>query len=265
MGIFDRFFGPPSKDKFAKMFLARIRQAGETRKLAYDPEQHCVMVAENQGRRMYVDNIYAEYSSTPPDGQTAVMQRFVRSWFDSEKSIPDDFAAASHDLLPVVRSQAYFSAAALLMQLEDKQFADVPQQPIAEDLAISLVYDFRDAMRVIGSKDLERWNVTLYEALEVARENLQKLPFQFMGPKDGEGVYLSATHDNYDASRLLLLDVIRQFRVKGDYVAMVPNRDTLIVTGSDDNQGVQGMAALGERGFAEAAADVGIGTSTRRR
>jgi hypothetical protein len=52
------------------------------------------------------------------------------------------------------------------------------------------------------------------------------------------------THDNYDASRLLLLDTIRQFQIKGDFVAMVPNRDTLIVTGSDDEEGLKGMLAL---------------------
>jgi hypothetical protein len=45
MGILDRFFGPLSKDKFAKLFLARIRRAGEKRKVVYDAKQHCVMVA----------------------------------------------------------------------------------------------------------------------------------------------------------------------------------------------------------------------------
>ena len=99
-------------------------------------------------------------------------------------------------------------------------------------------------MRQIGNDDLKRWRVTFYEALEAARENLTKLPSRFIGPKEGEGVYLSATNDNYDASRLLLLDMIRGFQVKGEYVAMAPNRDTLIVTGSKDELGLKGMAAL---------------------
>ena len=52
------------------------------------------------------------------------------------------------------------------------------------------------------------------------------------------------TGDCYDASRLLLLDTIRQFRVKGDYIAMVPNRDTLIVTGAEDADGLKAMVGL---------------------
>lgn len=62
--------------------------------------------------------------------------------------------------------------------------------------------------------------------------------------------YLSSRNDSYDASRLLLVDTIRQFRVKGDYMAMVPNRDTLIVTGSDDVNGLKRMVALAKDALA---------------
>ena len=243
MGLLDKFFGPPSKDKFGKIFIKGIQRAGEKRKVVYDPKQSCIVVA-NTGRRMYLDNIYAEYNSTPPAAQADTMRRFVRSWFDSEKSMPDEYLDASHDLLPAIRSRAYFAVFSLMTQIEGKRASDIAYQPLGEDMAVSLVYDFRDAMRSIGKADLERWNVTFYEALEVARDNLQKLPSRFIGPQQGPGIYLSATNDNYDAARLLLLDMIRQFQVRGEYVAMVPNRDTLIVTGSEDVEGVKGMAAL---------------------
>ena len=244
MGLLDRFFGPPSKEKFAKLFIQGIQRAGEKRKLVYDPQQSCVTVVDASGRRMYLDNIYPEYSSTPPAAQAETMRRFVRSWFDSEKSMPDEYGDASHDLLPAIRSRAYFAAFSLMTRIEGKQASDIPYQILGEDMAISLVYDFRDAMRSIGDGDLKRWSVSLYEALEVARDNLQQLPSRFVGPQQGPGVYLSVTNDNYDAARLLLLDTIRQFQVRGEYVAMVPNRDTLIVTGSKDVEGVKGMAAL---------------------
>jgi hypothetical protein len=117
-------------------------------------------------------------------------------------------------------------------------------QVIGEHLAVSLVYDLPEAMRSIVETDFERWGITLYEALEAASDNQRQLPHSFIGPEEGEGVYLSATNDYYDASRLLLLDTIRQLRVKGDHIAMVPNRNTLIVTGSEDADGLQGMIVL---------------------
>jgi hypothetical protein len=103
-------------------------------------------------------------------------------------------------------------------------------------------------MRSISQEDLDRWEVTFYEALETARENLAKIGEQvFVGIADR--AYVSATGDNYDASRLILLDSIRQLTVQGDYVAMVPNRDTLIITGSDDDEGLGIMASLAEEAF----------------
>src|SRR4029079_1237660 len=65
----------------------------------------------------------------------------------------------------------------------------------------------------------------------------------------GEGVFVSATGDNYDASRLIMLDLVRKMPVRGDYIAMVPNRDTLVITGSDDSAGLQIMAKIAEDSF----------------
>jgi hypothetical protein len=57
--------------------------------------------------------------------------------------------------------------------------------------------------------------------------------------------------DGYEACRLLLLDRITALEVKGDHVAMVPNRDTLLVTGTDDVLGLQIMAELGRKAMQE--------------
>jgi hypothetical protein len=194
---------------------------------------------------MFLDNLYAEYCSVVESERDAVLQQSVRSWFAAEKTIPDDLEDASHDLLPAIRTRGYLASAGLLAATDSKHLPELPpHRVIGEDLAITLVYDLPETMATINQDVLDKWGITLYEALEIARDNLAKLPCQFIGPKEGDGIYLSATNDNYDASRLLLLDAIRQMKVKGDYVAMVPNRDVLIVTGSEDETGLKGMLAL---------------------
>ena len=55
---------------------------------------------------------------------------------------------------------------------------------------------------------------------------------------------MSATKDGYDASRLLLSDLVRQFEVRGEMIAMVPNREDLLITGSEDEDGLRGMLSL---------------------
>ncbi len=70
---------------------------------------------------------------------------------------------------------------------------------------------------------------------------------KFIGPESGKGVYLLATGDSYDASRILIKDAVRRFQVKGDHIAMIPNRENLIVVGSEDVQGLAGMVKLANK------------------
>ena len=234
----------PTKDRFAKLLLAGIREAGERREIVYDRSQFRLVLGGGSGHMMYLQNVYADYCNAPEPDREKALARVVRNWFAFGKTMPEEFEDASHDLLPAVRDRCYFECAELMLRAEGKRSGDVPYQQLGDDLAIALVYDLPEAMRTITQRDLDRWGVTLYEALEVARTNLSRIPSKFIGPQEGDGVYLSVTNDNYDASRLLLVDLIRSFHVNGDHIAMVPNRDTLIVTGSDDENGIKAMVGL---------------------
>ena len=61
------------------------------------------------------------------------------------------------------------------------------------------------------------------------------------------GLWASGWADSHDASRLILRDLIQEIEVKGDHVAMVPNRDVLLITGSEDHQGLAAMITIAEK------------------
>ena len=130
------------------------------------------------------------------------------------------------------------------MVIEGNEDSFLPCKTFGDDLGLGLVYDMPDSMRSISNKELDLWGVTFYEALEAARENLLELNPMIIRPKEGEGLYVFATNDGYDATRLILLDVIRQFQVQGDYIAMAPSREMPIVGGSEDGPGLTAMIAL---------------------
>jgi hypothetical protein len=48
---------------------------------------------------------------------------------------------------------------------------------------------------------------------------------------------------------LILVDLIRRLPVRGEYIAMVPNRDSLIITGSEDEQGLGILCKLARESF----------------
>ncbi len=52
------------------------------------------------------------------------------------------------------------------------------------------------------------------------------------------------TGDDRSPSFLLLTDIVRLWDVRGDAIAMVPNRDTLFIAGSDDDRGLEQMLRI---------------------
>jgi hypothetical protein len=97
-------------------------------------------------------------------------------------------------------------------------------------------------MTYVTNKRLEAWGVEFAEAYEAAIENLRAISLPPKFAWHIEGLYISTYSDDYDPSRLLLPEVISELNVKGDPVAMLPNRSTLLVTGADDLYGLRAMA-----------------------
>jgi hypothetical protein len=250
MKMLDRFFGPPHRDRFARLVMAGIRRAGEQRKIHFDREQFCLRPDGDDVSVMNLTNVYAEFCAADKTVRPKLLSNIVRNWFADRRPMPESFEDVHPDLLPSVRSRAYFEFALLQLKSSGGDGLDYPQQVLADHLAVGLVYDLPDSMRTIVKQDLESWGVSFYEALEAACANLrQKEDPVFMSPH--EGVYISATGDNYDASRLILTDMIHQFEVKGDLIAMIPNRDTLIVTGSENKAGLRIMASRAKQALEE--------------
>ncbi len=247
MGLFDFFSGPPSKDKFAGIVLAELKRLEPQAEYQYDEEKF-LLVRPDEGF-INLANVYQEYCRAEAANRAGLLKRFLQSCVASRSyELPEDFSDVHPDLLPVVRSRFYLESAILQSKVRGGDGFDMPQLVIGEHLALSLVYDLPTAMRSISQKDLEAWDVSFYEAVESARQNLEQMGEIKFAVLDGR-VYASASGDNYDASRLVLLDLIRRFEVHGEHVAMVPNRDTLIVTGSDDPEGLEIMVKIAKDSF----------------
>ena len=245
---------PPSKDDFATHMMDRVRQTGEKGKIVYDAKEFSLRGEGKTFAAMFLTNAYQEYCAAPFADRSRVVRHYVRNWFAAAKEMPEAFEDVKPDLLPVVRSRAYFE----LSGLESGTPLSLPHQVLGEHFGIGLVYDLPESMRSIPQSSLDAWNVTFYEALEAAMENLLTLEAKFIGPQAGKGLYLAATGDNYDASRLLIKDAIHHFHVKGDPIAMIPNRENLIVAGSEDDEALAGMAKLAAEALKEPRSISGI-------
>jgi hypothetical protein len=248
MGFFSKVFGgSPGKDEFARLIMDSIRQAGEKATVRYDAAEF-QLVADRGDNPQFLNliNGFNEYCAGSREQRGNVVRRFTRTWFAYLQEIPKDFADIQPDLLPSVRNRSYFEISKLQMQVQGLPPADWPYQPLAEHFGIGLVYDLPDSIMSIQQQTLTDWGVSFDEALAAARDNLGGMS-QRSFERAAPGVWVSPWRDNHDCARLLLLDLIRQQKVKGDPVAMIPNRDTLLLTGADDPQGLAQLAVLAEK------------------
>src|SRR5438034_11799100 len=106
MGLLDRFFGPPSKDKFARMFVRAIQQAGETLAMDYDAKEFHLIIGGDKKSVFYLDNIYREFSSAPSEKRKEILSNFVKGYLSYRKEIPANLDDLGPDLLPAVRNRS---------------------------------------------------------------------------------------------------------------------------------------------------------------
>lgn len=259
MGIFDRFLGKPTPRRFAEKLIARVSKADPSAELRYDPDGHRIvrLVDGVPSGVIHLDNLYRTYCETPPRLRGDYLGVCVRSALVQHRELPEEFDAAAADVRPRLWSRVSFEQIRLKGRTgEPGGSIDLPCESIGEHLLATVVYDWPEAVQTINSADLDRWGITVYEAMEVARRNLAEAEFGYA--RIGENLYAFTSGDSYDASRLLLIDRIADLELDGRPVALVPNRNSLLIAGEDDPTGLELLAGLGAQQLEEAYALSGV-------
>ncbi|HWB13229.1 MAG TPA: DUF1444 family protein [Pirellulales bacterium] len=246
MGLFNRlFFGPPGQDKFARLLLHRFRAANPGCDLVYNREQFQLCSKGERGGVVNLANIYAEYCAAPAARRRQLLANYVAIFATSSHDLPEQFDEVRGRIMPSVRARSYFDFMRLSAELELKKTEpELPIfQPINEHLVCGYVYDDGPSMRFLHQEDLENWGTTIYEVMELARLNFEQQPPMGFS-KIGENFYSVLGDDDYGATRLVQDDFLERMEVQGDLVAALPNRGTLMITGTDSLDGLTVMAAL---------------------
>jgi len=240
MNLLNWFFPPPTRDQFARALIAEFRRAGDRREHHYEPAEFRIKVTG--GGEINLVNLYHEYAQLPRKARRKRLLELVRSFMTATNDLPEDFDEVRPNLRPKIWTRAAFSEMELRRQLDGAKQMDLPLYPLGSHLVTTLVYDLPTSMRSISEEDLQNWGISYYEAMEIARENLAETTAGYS--QIGDGFYSEISGDSYDSARILLTDRILSWNLQGHPVAMVPQRDTLFVTGSEDEVGLKILAEL---------------------
>ena len=244
MSFIDSVFRLNSLPSFAKLLIREMKAAGDPRESKFDASEKRIVFYDGNRQIGYASltNIHQEYLAQPSASRNTFLKQSVRSLLSTHKRPPSEFADASPDLLPTVRARSYSTSMELHARDSGEPSFVWPHIAIGEHLAVGIVYDLPESMILIQQDQLDEWGVSFLEAFEIARENLSHLDGTLTSIDNR--LYIADSKDNFDATRLLMVEWIKRLRVDGAPVAMVPDRDTLLITGSRDEKGLTMMTRM---------------------
>ncbi len=219
---------------FADLLIVALAQANFRHQLRWDAGSATILVDGQPD--IGVADMYFAWRAADPEDRRKLLEEDVRGvmlnargWWELDE--------VRGLLLPMVRTQ--------------ERFAQVKAHgtPFGDGLKLGVVINFPDSMVYIGDPTLTRWKTDFATVSRIALGNLRQRsprPFQEVLP----GLWESRFHDHHDEARILLVEEIEGLKLKGGAVAMIPNRDTLLLAGRDDAQALLALAYTAENAVA---------------
>jgi hypothetical protein len=240
------FLGRNQKDRFAQRVRDGLIAAGETRAIRYDASAFALRIPareqDGQDHVVFLHNVFSAYQTSARRDRSKTLQRIIMSIIEAQDPIPATFDAVADHLLPQVRPLTEQGLWLLHAEVDGQAIPESPNRIVAPGIAAWLAYDRAESMSRISEAQIAKWGVSFDHAFTIAVGNLRARSAKRFA-QIVDGLYISDWADKYDTSRILLTDIIAALPVRGAPVAMLPNRDVLLVTGSDDASGLRGMVS----------------------
>lgn len=209
-----------------------------------------VINKEGKETTTFLDNSYKEYSQRPKD-KALIVRKYIAAFLESR------IQAATVDrsrITPVIKDRAWLAEVEASMKERGagKAFDNV-HEDLNDELVIVYAEDSPKNLRYLGPKDLEVLALRPEDLKPLAINNLRAIltDIQIQG---GDGVWMITAGGDYETS-LILFDELwngSRLKVDGDYVISVPARDMLLVTGTQNREGIKKIKALAEKIVLEA-------------
>ncbi|MCG8350331.1 MAG: DUF1444 family protein [Chloroflexales bacterium] len=197
-------------------------------------EMELILRVRGSDMRVGLENFYASYLKSPVhlDSVVATLLKTLQG-FKPERST-QSFEELRDRIFPMLKPID------LLVDVHERQLPMLIYRPFLANLIIAYVIDEIDSVTYLNEEHLEHWRLTEHALHDQALENLRKRTLEqtsYTTAGDGaQQLFIYSTQDGYDATRLLLTDVLEEWRkqLPGKIVIGIPNRDFLIALSDSD-------------------------------
>lgn len=248
---------PMSELKFTGHFVGQASSELDNIKFSIiQPLQVYSKDANGYELNIFLNNAYLQYTSNPKHLKT-----IIDSHISSVKSQHLSLASQSpSSIFAVIKSADYLTAAKnqlIEANLPDKNI-DFVYEKINDDLYCFYVFDSESGMQLITTKDLEERKIDANTIRSTAIHNLTEhfennVNIRRLEHTGNARIFTVSLDESYEASIILLDKYWNKeiFKVEGEIITFVPARNVVIVTGSQDTEGMRIAAHIAESGFNE--------------
>lgn len=211
-----------------------------------------VTTTAGETHRVFLDNHFVETREMSPDQRRARIV-YALSWIGQPHELSWD--EAREHVLPVIRGATFGTLPPSAMLSPADVGKDAPiRRTFAPFVDVRAVVDRPTNMMYVMHGTAKKWGVSADEVFETAlatfaaRASLDaRLYDDVNGP-----LFVVDTNDSYESSRLLVPGWLASFRgrVEGEPIAIVPQREMLLVGGSARPAMIARLLGIADREFA---------------
>ena len=255
------------RNRFAERLRKRLDRCTPFTPVRFEAGPFLLQLGD--GRTIGLANFWFKHRDLSREARTRHIESIAQSLMQAEFPLPEDYEDVRIDLMPKIWARSAIERSELAARVKGDPRTSSEMTPLGSHLLLGVVYDLPKSMRRVWQSELQEWDATFYEAMEQSVENLKSRPLHYgripssdfpeelpddyfaSGEQpDSSGLFVVMSGDAYDAPRMLLVpDLVEvgQFELKGHPVAMVPCRDALLVTGSEDAEALETMAEIAQK------------------
>lgn len=217
--------------------------------IKYEIVSDLTVKADYNGKEFshYLDNAFKEYKMEP-DSVSEIIKRYTASSRDLYK---DTEAINTKNIVPIIKPIEYLDD---LRQLSKENGEEKEPWVVYEkyNSALIIVYgeNTETSIRYFTQEDFDKLTIPRDSLRSLAVKNLNEILPEIQSKGDN-GTFMVTAGGDFEASLILLTSIWTNdnFKVKGDIVIAIPNRDMLMITGSKNEEGIKTIKAITDDSF----------------
>lgn len=238
-----------SPDAFTDYYVASLKQASPSLEVEVVHELE-LKVSEEGGDNQFqtfLDNAYAAYINDQ-EARDEIIEQFVASQietFEMHKRPGID----PERIVPIVKDRQWMTSVMEAMEENRVDFPTPLFRTYNSELQVFYAEDSEHNIRYLNTENLEKLPFAEDELYDLACENLKRLLNGNIEVSGTDGIYMLTAGGNYETSLMLFNSLWRGnfLEVMGRTVISIPTRDLLLVTGSEDDEGIERIRQVGEQ------------------